>query len=73
MNDTTRYGDSVDHDVDLHSIYAAYLYVYASAADQADLTQIPVVCSSHRAQSGGTNHGEDTSLHLETFWNSVGR
>lgn len=29
MADTTKYGNAVEFDVDLHSIYAAYMWVYA--------------------------------------------
>lgn len=30
MGDSNKYGNAVDFDVDLHSVYAAYLYVLSS-------------------------------------------
>jgi hypothetical protein len=56
MGDNTRYGNPAEFEIDLHSIYAAYLWVQAHGR-RADT---PEETLTRRTLTGGTHHGEAT-------------
>ena len=68
MSDNTRYGDPSDFDVSLHSIYAAYLWVFLPFPSGRTRAHFDVEASSSlRVQIGGTSHGEATSPRSANF------
>lgn len=74
MADTTKYGNAVEFDVDLHSIYAAYMWVYAILNwIKLWLTLVSEVFSNRQILIGGRSHGEGTLCLLTNSWDLAGK